>query len=332
MFRKLLLFLLVFAFIPSSLSEDDFALTIDGQKVSFTEAYIYIISAEQEYADVAKYYKDYLDIDYWSLTYANGMTVSQMIKSDVFDQIKSMNVFYALALENGMMLTEKEREACRADALEAYQALSVANACRIDQDELAFVFEKQLLADRMYSIHLHSMPVNEADIRDSITAGDYITYDVHYLFRSFDDFDESGKSIPLSKEKETLIEEALTQAISLPSLDAAPELYPALDLLYGNSSFLSGDTSIDPTLLKTAQSLSLGETSGIIKTDSGLFLIRLIDNTSLAAYEQAVQNALYQAREDAFFPEKEAILRKCEYEINVSFWNTIAPGANVVSD
>ena len=324
--KKLLLFIMIFAFIPASYAESSAALTIDGQTVSFTEAYIYIVNAEQEYADVAKYYEDYLDIDYWSLTYANGMTVSQMIKSDVFDQIKSMNAFYAIALENGLSLTDAERASCRTDAENAYQALSVTDAEKIDIDDLSYVFEKQLLADRMYSVFLENMLIDEKEIRSSIDPKGYTVYDIEYLFRTFDDFDESGKSTPLTEDKQALIEKAFSEAQNCPSFSDAPNHYPALDIIYGTTSFLSADETVDPVLIQAAQSLAIGETSGILKTDFGLFLIRLIDNTSLKAYEQAVQTALYEAREAAFASEKESILKKCEYEINVPFWNTLAPG------
>ena len=88
--------------LTNAYAENTYALTISGNPVSFTEANIYIINAEKEYESVCKYYEDYLNIDYWSLTYANGMTVSQIIKADVFDQILSMNAFYLMAIENGM--------------------------------------------------------------------------------------------------------------------------------------------------------------------------------------------------------------------------------------
>ena len=325
--KVLSIILSFFLFFSFSYAEETAALIIGGRPVSFTEAYIYIINAENEYESVSKYYEDYLGVDYWSLTYANGMTVSQMIKSDVFDQIRSMNAFFLMALENGMRLTGEEIEACRKDAESAYQALSVTNASKIDEGELASVFEKQLLAGRMYSICLLEMEIDEDAVRASVDAENYVSYDVEYLFRSFDDFDENGKAVSISNEKQSQIENALLSARENPSFESVPSLFPALDLLYGTTSLISGDDTVDKTLLSAAQTLSIGETSGIIKTDFGLFILRLNDNLSSSAYDKAIQNALMNAREEAFSAQKEAILKECEYEINVSFWNSLAPGA-----
>lgn len=326
--RKTILVLFCLLLIsPVSRSFADAALTVGGHPVSFTEASIYIINAEKEYESVADYYEDYLGVDYWSLTYANGMTVSQMIKSDVFDQILSMNAFYLTALENGMRLTEEEIIACKDDAQSAYQTLSITDAEEINMDDLAQVFEKQLLAGRMYSVYLMKTEINEDAVYASVDPGNYVSYDVEYLFRSYDDFDENGRAVTITDEKLAQIESALESARTLASLDSVPELYPGLDLLYGTTSLLSGDTTVDQTLLDAVRTLGIGETSGIIKTDFGLFLMRLNDNLSDSAYKDALENALYEAREEAFLSEKEALIKKYEYEINVPFWNRLAPGA-----
>ncbi len=326
--RKIIsVFLLSIHFLSYAFAEESAALTIGGKAVSFTEASIYIINAEKEYESVSKYYEDYLGVDYWSLTYANGMTVSQMIKADVFDQILSMNAFYLMAIENGMRLTENEISACQKDAENAYHALSVTDAEKIDLKELTEVFEKQLLAGRMYSVLLEKTEVDTDAVYASVDPEKYISYDVEYLFRSYDDFDENGKAVYVAEQKLSEIEKALQEAASHASLHSVPDLFPSLDFLYGTTSLISGDDNVDKTLLTAAQKLAIGETSEIIKTDYGLFLLRLTDNQSPAAYERAMEDALFEAREDAFLSEKEALISQYEYKINVSFWNTLAPGA-----
>lgn len=331
--KKLLsLFLILMLSLTNAYAENTYALTISGNPVSFTEANIYIINAEKEYESVCKYYEDYLNIDYWSLTYANGMTVSQIIKADVFDQILSMNVFYLMAIENGMRLTESEKDACRKDAENAYQALSVTDAEKINLNDLCTVFEKQLLAGRMYSVLMENTVIDESVIYASIDPNQYVSYDVEYLFRSYDDFDENGKSVYITDEKYAEIEEALSEAKDHPSFQSVPELFPTLDFLYGITSLISGDDTVDKALLNEASALAIGDTSGIIETDYGLFVIRLIDNQSTDAYERAVEDALFKAKEEAFSAEKDALISKYEYEINVSFWNTLAPGAGESPD
>lgn len=319
------LFAILFFF--SALSEDNVALTIGGEPVSFTEAEIYILNAEEEYSEIAQYYEDYLGIDYWMLTYTNGMTISQSVKSDVFDEIKAMNIFYIMAKDNGLMLTPEEKRLCRLDAQTAYQALKQADQAKIDLNDLALVFEKQLMADRMYSVCLEKTNIDQQPIIDAIDKSLYITYEVEYLFRSYDDFDAYGGCIPLTADKRMQIEAVLRGVSEADDFKAIAAEHSALDILYGCTSFITGDSTIDLTLLEAAKTLNEGELSGIITTDLGLFLIKLTGNTGTQAYEQAVAEALYAAREAAFSEDKAALIRECRYEINISFWNTLAPGA-----
>ena len=330
MIKKLLALCLIFSLLACapSLAGETYALIIEGEPVSLTEANIYIINAEQAYSDIALYYEDYLGIDYWSLTYANGMTVSQMVKSDVFDEIKSMNIFYAMALENGMLLTEEEKEACRKDAERAYQALSVTDSEKIDINALAFVYEKQLLAGRMYSVCLDEIEIDEEAVWDSVEASEYIQYDVEYLFRSFDDFDENGRQQPLTKEKQAAIKSVFQNAEAYSSFEEAALSDVTLDILYGKTTFLSSDSTVDHRLIEAASGLEIGQLSGIVETDLGLFLIRLLDNTDASAYEAAIAEKLFSEKEAAFLPEKTALIRDCEYEINVSVWRALTPGEN----
>ena len=330
MLKRFFAFLLIASFLPltAARAQQTYALLTEGQTVSLTEANIYIIHAEQTYRDIQSYYDDYLGIDYWSLTYANGMTVSQMVKSDVFDQIKAVNLFYAMALENGMRLTQAEKEACRKDAESTYHALSVTDAEKIDLNELGFVYEKQLLADRMYSVCLDGAVIDEEAVRASVSPSDYLLYDVEYLFRSFDDFDENGRQRSLSREKQAAVESLFNNAGAFSSFEEAALSEETLDILCGKTAFLSSDASVDHRLIEAARSLEIGQRSGIIITDLGLFLLKLIDNTDTSAYEAAVENALFAAREEAFLAEKTELIRKCQYEINVSVWRTLTPGKN----
>lgn len=328
--KKLFTFLLLLSILSllPACAGSDYALLIEGQPVSLTEANIYIITAEQAYADVAGYYEDYLGIDYWQLTYSNGMTVSEMIKSDIFEEIKAVNLFYAMALESGMRLTQEELNECRQDAEAAYRALSVTDSEKIDPDELSLVYEKQRLADRMYSVQLGNVPLDEDSVIRAIPKADYTQYDVEYLFRSFSDFDESGRQRPLTSAKRASIEAVFQNCGKFASLEEAAASDTSLDILYGKTTFLSGDATVDSRLIEAARGLEIGQYSEITETDHGLFILRLIDNTNASAYEKAVKQALFEAREAAFLPERTALMRKCQYEINVSVWRPLMPGAN----
>lgn len=332
--KKYAVFLLIICllFNITGTADEQYALKVENIPVSVTEAYIYILNAEKEYADIADYYASYLDIDFWSMEYTNGMTVSQMIKSDVFKEILMMNVFYSMAGEKKLTLSSSEKTACREDAEKTYALLPVTSAALIDRNSLARVFEKQRLADRMYSMLLSETEIDEESVISSIDRNAYKTYEVEYLFRSLTDYTAQSGAQMISKEKEREIHDAFNSAKTSPSLKDAAEKLSSLDILYASASFSSNDEAIEEKLIKTVMRLSPGEISGTVKTDYGLFLIRLIDDSGTEAYDTAVADALRAAREEAFSAEYNQLFLNADYEINVSFWDAVMPGKTELPD
>ena len=191
----------------------------------------------------------------------------------------------------------------------------------IDRNSLARVFEKQRLADRMYSMLLSETEIDEESVISSIDRNAYKTYEVEYLFRSLTDYTAQSGAQMISKEKEREIHDAFNSAKTSPSLKDAAEKLSSLDILYASASFSSNDEAIEEKLIKTVMRLSPGEISGTVKTDYGLFLIRLTE-----AYDTAVADALRAAREEAFSAEYNQLFLNADYEINVSFWDAVMPG------
>lgn len=308
-------------------AEGGTVLTVNGQSVSEAEALIYVLNAEKEYEDIAAYYEDFLGVNYWDMEYANGMTVRQMVKMDVFREIIMINVFYEMAVDLKMTLDEAEKSACLTDARAHYQSMSVANADSIDVNDLAKVFEKQKLADRVYSMLLANLDVDETEAFDSVNEEDYITYEIQYLFRQNTDFDENGASVPLSDEKRTQIMKALEDAKNEKNLEALGASLSEMDVFYGETAFVASAPDVDPVLLKTVGNMQPGDTSNVIETDFGLFLIRLTDDTDQTAYSHAVENAVYEMRAAAFEETYNELYAGAEYEINVSFWDSLTIGS-----
>ncbi|MBQ3078838.1 MAG: peptidyl-prolyl cis-trans isomerase [Clostridia bacterium] len=325
---SLLMVLLLLSFAPA-MGDTQAALTVNGQTVSFAEVWIYILDAERKYADIEAYYEDFLGIDYWNLEYANGMTVAQMVKSDVFKEILMMNVFYGMAVDLKLALTDEEKRLCLEDARSHYQSLPVNQASQIDVTDLATVFEKQLLADRVYSMLLGSIAIDESKAFEKVDAEKYVTYEIEYLFCQKTDFTENGASIPLTQEKREMIVSALRNAKNAESLSEEAKKLSSIGIFFAQSRFVSGEENIDPTLYQAVQALSPGETSDVIETDYGLFLVRLISNSDQSALNAAIDEAIYQMRVSAFQESYDELYSGAEYEINVSFWDSLTVGEQI---
>ena len=312
-----------------SLAQDSAALIVNGQSISQAETLVYILKAEKEYEEIKTYYESFLGIDYWNIEYANGMTVKEMVKADVFREITMLHVFYQMALDLNMSLTDDERNACRDDARAFYESMNVLLANRIDVNDLTRLFEKQLLADRMYSILLGGLEVDEQEAFESVNPDDYITYEIEYLFHQNLDFDENGAGVPLSNEKRQLIISEMEKAKSAESLMNEAERLSAMDIFYGETTVVSKNPSVDVRLLEVIAGLQPSETSDVTETDFGLFLLRLTDNTDQSAYNQAIESAIYDMRFKAFEGTYNELYASAEYEINVAFWDSLNIGSSI---
>lgn len=298
-------FLIALLLVPAAVSENAF--TVNGQAVPAAEARIYLLNAESSYGEIVRYYRDFLGIDYWSLTTANGMTASEAVKSDVFRELVMLNVFCAMALDEGVSLSPAEESDCAFEAKAYYASLPLASADGLTEADVERLMIKQRLADKMYSMLLGGLEIDEDAVTQSVDPAQYVVYDVEYLL--------SPAESERSEEEFDRLREA-----EIWSAEAGD------DLIYGKTRISSADAAADRSLLAAAASLGVGETSGIIKTDYGLFLIRVIDNSDPGAYEEAVENALYDARAQAFRDDYNALYSKAEYEINVSFWDSVTMG------
>ena len=297
--------LIALALLPAALSED--ALMVNGQPVSFAEAKIYLRNAESSYGEIVRYYRDFLGIDYWSLTTANGMSAAEAVKNDVFRELVTLNVFFSMAQDEGLSLSPDEQSACEAEARAYYASLPLSVADGIHEADVIGLMVKQRLADRMYSRLLAEIQIDEEAVAASVDASRYVVYDVEYLLNPSDGEDAADAMNHLRGE----------------SVWPGPL---AEGILYGRARVSSADKNADRALLAAASALDIGETSGIIKTDYGLFLIRLTDNLDPSAYEEALESALYDARAQAFQPNLNALYSEAEYEINVSFWDSVTMG------
>lgn len=306
--KKTLLAFLLAALLISARAEEC-AFTVNGRNVSSAEARVYMLIYERRYAEIADYYEQFLGLDYWSLTYANGMTAAEVVKSDVFRELVMMNVFYGMALDLRLSLSEEENALCALDANAFCQSLSAADSEGITQKDVQGLFKKQKLADRMYSMLLSQTETDEEAARASVDKALYVTYDVELLLALNEADEDELARLSESESWESAADSSGNR------------------VLYASVSFSAADSDVDAHILSAAKSLEIGEKSGTVKTDYGLFVIRLIDDSDPAAYEAAVEQALYEARAKAFQAEYDDIYFGAEYEINVAFWDTLTLGS-----
>lgn len=305
---KKLFALILFISLFLSCAADEEALTVNGLAVSPAEARLYLMNAESSYAEVVAYYRNLLGIDYWSLTTANGVTAAEAVKSDVFRELVTMNIYYIMAQAQNLVLSAEEKEACREDARTYYASLTITESDHISYDDVLQLLEKQSLADQMYSLLLNQVEIDEAAVVSTIDREACQLLSVNYLLSP-----ETDDAAAQTLDSLRLLDD--WQALDLPTMFS------------GSSELRAADREQYPDLYEAASHLAVGETSPVIKTDYGLFILRLIDDCDESAYLAAVEDALYEARAAAFADDANALYAQAEYTINVAFWDSMALGS-----
>lgn len=301
-----------------ALADEETAVTINGNPVSFAEARVYACAAKSGYEDIVAYYRDFLGLDYWTIPCDDGRSAAEAVKSDVLRELVMVNVFWRLALDDGLTSSEADKAVAESDAHEFFTSLPDTESTGFTEADVNTVFLKQQLADRKCSRLLNEMDIDEDAVRAAMNPEDYVIYDLSYLFHPLTDVDENGASVSLTPLREQEIGQTMLDCMHAVSPQEAAAAHP--ELTWGEASLTAGSGEIDPTLLDAVKSLSVGETSGVIKTDYGLFVVSLLDNTNTLAYEDAVDQALYQARQDAFSETYNRLYEQTDCKINESFW------------
>ncbi len=318
--RRATAFFVVLALVlaPAALAED-WAFTLNGEKVSSAEAAIYVYNAEARYAAVAEYYECYLGVDFWSLQYDNGLTVSETVKADVFKSLVMMNIFYNLAVERGMSLNDFEIEFCQCEADAYWEIASGYENAGFTYDDVLSLYKKQLLAEIVYESEAARSEIDENAVRASVDVEACTSYEVEYLCARRESA-QGGFSSDVM--------DALSGVGDDESFLGFAEAHTDLGVMYFLTTFSASDESVDKAIIDAVSKLEVGGMSGIVETDYGLFLLRLLDDTDTCAYDEAVEKALYEARTEAYKKVYDEMYNMAEYEINVDYWDSLALGTH----
>ena len=288
--RRIMALLLLLMF---GAAQAESALTVEGIEVSGSEARAFAACALEEYREAADYYAQNLGIDFWSLTYASGVTVEESIRADVFKQLVMLNLLYARALDEGLTLSEADEADCALQAEGMAEMLIYAGCAREDALALA---RKELLANRMYAYLLSGVEIDTAAVYESLMEKGSFSVELEYLF----------------SEDRTLDIKA-----------CIPENNSLAEAAQNNNALSCGTVTVtlgsDDPLAQAVEMLLPGRLSDVIETDYGLFVLRINDSGAIDAAGEELNEALYSARVEAFSEEYERLYENAEYTIYESF-------------
>ena len=285
---------------------------VGNEKLDLSELMYYVYQAEEEGKVYEEMYQSFFSESYWDAEYEEGKTFREVAKEDAYENGIMYTIFEQKASEAGYSLSEEEIAACEKEATEEYASLSEAQREAIGLDREAFISLKKkiTLGNKYYDALMEGLEVNEDKATSRILEEEYIQYDVEYLY---------------AEEKE-LLEPYLERAIAGEDFNTMAEEQPE-QLEAGYIGFLEGDYSLGEVFEKEALKLSDGELCDhIVKEEDGYYIIAMVDDDSRESYEAACEEAILNARNEAFEEAYQKI--KAEFTIKKydSEWDSLVIG------
>lgn len=252
---------------------------------------------------------------YWVMENEDGKTMAEASKELAMENAVKYELFYGLAVKEGYMLTQEDKEANIAKTSNIMMNIprEELEALELTEAKLNEIQNKIAIASRYYEDYLDKVGVNEDAVRAGINREDYQQYDIEYIYAQVAEYDELSLIYSNLEKREVEELSDLTEGSTLRS--------GKLSFVAGQDTF-GEETNLESEILR----MQPGEVRGMIETVKGYYIIKLIDNTSTKKYDAAVTAAIEKAVEEAFEPAYEQLKKEHRIKINQKVWKEIQLG------
>lgn len=307
-------------------------LTIGDLSVPRDEVMYYIYEEEAEGNSIESLYQSVFGESYWDAESDEGGTYRELAKERIIERAVKNALFYEKAGEAGYSLTEEEQTAVKKDMDTTWKLLTDKQKKSMDLTEkrLEEILLKISLSDKYSTDFTKSLDVDEEAASSLITPEEYHEYKVAYLYMPTVTYDENYQEIPFSEEEKKAAYEKI-KALLLKAQKADELSSLVLDEESGieasDVAFMEGDELLGPVFEKAALALKDGQTTEeIIEESDGYYIIRMIDSNSMESYENAVEEAIATATDEAFNKALEELKESVSIVKNKDFWDPLVIG------
>lgn len=310
--------------------------TINGQKIFLDEVLYYVWQSEENNQVYYDSYEEKYKKSYWDSEIVEGTTVRDSLKKELYDTIVRDNLLYQKAKKDGITLTSQEKEKCKEDAKDELLSMDqeVKDTIGVTEEFLIRMKEKRALFSNCFSAMLSKYKVTEEDVKVSFAPKDYKQLDIQTIGYSKFDYKEDGTKKARSKElcemgRESLQEIAKQAKTAVDFNDLLQD--PSSPLESEDISIIVGDSACDKQIEETAMSMKPGETSDIIETDNGYYIIRLLSNDKEDAYEEAKNEAVTHKKYEKFDADYAQMKKDASIQ-STDEWESIKVGGTVIKE
>jgi foldase protein PrsA len=253
---------------------------------------------QQSYFDEA--YRGYFGDDVWQQDLSgSGQTLQEDVKESVVEGLHEMYTLQDHMDEYDVEITEEEREEIRsaAEAFMAANSSDTLDEMGATQEIVEEVLTLYTIQSKMYDAIIALADTDVSDEEANMRGYTYVRasitgyYDSDYNYISYTE-DEIAA---MNTEFESMATAAAENPENLESI-AESLGYTATTDAY------NADSSLDEDVMAALDALGEGEVSGVIETDSYLYLVRLDSETDEDATEQNRQSII-EDRQSTFYTD-----------------------------
>lgn len=305
----------------------------------------YIYEGEATGETTAGFYKQYYgeDYDYWNAEMDDdGNTNAMMLADSIISESTKDFVLYQAAMDNGYEATQEDKDAAKKEADEATKAMTAKQKMitGLSNSDVYDVILKRKIAERYKADVITSLGVDYKEATKDITEKDYKQYDFEYYYVSTEGtVNEDGETVELTKDEIAAKKEVMDKFAK--TVESAEDF----STIFGNDENGNPKTSNEDgveyvsagqmlvkdgfkNLDKQIIKMKVGEVSKVLEGEDGYYIIKMKDNTSTEAYDNAIQQAKDSADASAFDEEYSTNIEP-NYTVDVDYdvWDNVAIGS-----
>lgn len=309
-----------------SKDQDTTVVTVGETEIDFEQARCYLFFTEAIYQNMMIQYQMYgLDYDWESVVNEETEeTQGDAIKESVLQNIIADEITYNEAMKTGKYeVTKEEEETIKKNAKKLMETLSEDTIKKNGFTEEMFVeYQKKVNIVSKYTYdNTKAQKVERKDVEGDIDyEKKYRQYKTEYIKYDLTDAKDADKE--KAKKAMDSVYELVKSGKSMEEAAKADE----------GAKFSTRDFTVEELENKAefcvkAAALKVGEYTQVVEFNSAYYIIKLTDDNSKDAYEEAIEDAI-EAKKSEKYAEAMEELKKNDYkiEVNEKVWDSFELG------
>lgn len=318
-----------------SKDQDVTAVTVGDTEITFEQARCYIYLTEAIYENVMLQYQMYgMEYDWDSVVSEDSdKTQADAIKDSIIQNIIADEVTYNEAMKTGKYeVSDEELKTIKENAKKLIDAMSEDTIEKNGFTEDMFVeYQKKVNIVSKYTYdNTKAQEVKREEVEKDVDYDKvYRQYKTEYIKLDLFTTDDKGETTNFDDKKK---EEAKKQMQSAYDLVKSGKSMKDAAVVAEGAKFNTRDFTVEELENKAqfcveAAKLKVGEFTEILEFNSAYYIIKLTDDDSKDAYEEAIEVAIEQKKAEKYADAMDELKEK-EYkvEINEKVWDDVELG------